>query len=101
MGKSSVRLEDALSVDNFDVNNLPYITLIGNFQLCIYLCEKSQRIKAEFLLLFGLASTIEPQLCPLEGLYGLHGAIGPPYVTSRHKRNHNKAHHHHHENHKR
>lgn len=32
MGKSSIRLEDALSAENFDINNLPYITLIGRFQ---------------------------------------------------------------------
>lgn len=43
------------------------------------------------------ASTVDPQECPLVGLYNLRGAIGPPYISSRHKRNHNKGHHHHHE----
>lgn len=44
-----------------------------------------------------LAATVDPQECPLNGLYSLRGAIGPPFISSRHKRNHNKAHHHHHE----
>lgn len=39
----------------------------------------------------------------MEGLYNLRGAIGPPYLVTRHKRNHNgKSHlghgHHHHQN---
>lgn len=29
-------------------------------------------------------------MCPIDGLYGLRGAIGPPYIPSRHKRNHNQ-----------
>lgn len=45
-------------------------------------------------------------MCPLEGLYKLKGAVGPPYITSRHKRNHsnkghNHSHHHHDIGHKR
>lgn len=45
-------------------------------------------------------------MCPLEGLYKLKGAVGPPYITSRHKRNHsnkghNHSHHHHDMGHKR
>jgi len=49
-----------------------------------------------------IASYPESQECPLGGSYGLRGPIGPPYVASRHKRNHsNKGHnihgHHHHE----
>lgn len=31
----------------------------------------------------------------MEGLYGLRGAIGPPYIPSRHKRNHNNRNHNH------
>lgn len=43
------------------------------------------------------ASKPESQECPLGGLYNLKGAIGPPYISSRHKRNHsNKMHNHHH-----
>lgn len=76
-GKQASRLEDACAPDHFDINKMPYITL--------------------------LASNPDPQICPLEGLYHLRGAIGPPYISSRHKRNHNnnKGHtqhgHHHHE----
>lgn len=39
------------------------------------------------------ASNPDPQICPMEGLYTLRGAIGPPYMTSRHKRNHNNRFH--------
>ncbi|XP_055903432.1 uncharacterized protein LOC129939442 isoform X2 [Eupeodes corollae] len=76
-GKQASRLEDACAPDHFDINKMPYITL--------------------------LASNPDPQICPLEGLYHLRGAIGPPYISSRHKRNHNnnKGHtqhgHHHHD----
>lgn len=38
------------------------------------------------------ASNPDPQICPMEGLYTLRGAIGPPYLATRHKRNHNKVH---------
>ncbi|TMW48468.1 hypothetical protein DOY81_006450, partial [Sarcophaga bullata] len=65
-GKPASRLEDACAPDHFDINKTPYITL--------------------------LASNPDPQICPMEGLYSLRGAIGPPYLTTRHKRNHNKAH---------
>ncbi|XP_037944685.1 uncharacterized protein LOC119677419 isoform X2 [Teleopsis dalmanni] len=66
-GKQASRLEDACAPDHFDFNKMPYITL--------------------------LASNPDPQICPMEGLYYLRGAIGPPYLTTRHKRNHNnKAH---------
>ncbi|XP_033235382.1 uncharacterized protein aus isoform X1 [Drosophila pseudoobscura] len=75
-GKPAVRLEDACAPDHFDINKMAYITL--------------------------LASNPEPAICPMEGLYNLRGAIGPPYLATRHKRNHNgKSHlghgHHHHE----
>ncbi|XP_028900344.2 uncharacterized protein LOC105218720 isoform X2 [Zeugodacus cucurbitae] len=73
-GKQASRLEDACAPDHFDVNRMPYITL--------------------------LASNPDPQICPMEGLYNLRGAIGPPYLTTRHKRNHNNklhlTHGHHH-----
>ncbi|XP_060650263.1 uncharacterized protein LOC132787320 isoform X2 [Drosophila nasuta] len=75
-GKPASRLEDACAPDHFDFNKMAYITL--------------------------LASNPEPHICPMEGLYNLRGAIGPPYLVTRHKRNHNgKSHlghgHHHHE----
>ncbi|XP_030374318.1 uncharacterized protein LOC115623902 isoform X2 [Scaptodrosophila lebanonensis] len=75
-GKPAIRLEDACAPDHFDINKMAYITL--------------------------LASNPDPQICPMEGLYNLRGAIGPPYQATRHKRNHNgKTHlghgHHHHE----
>lgn len=35
----------------------------------------------------------ESEVCPIDGLYGLRGAIGPPYIPSRHKRNHNQRNH--------
>ncbi|KAH8407965.1 hypothetical protein KR222_005861, partial [Zaprionus bogoriensis] len=75
-GKPATRLEDACAPDHFDFNKMAYITL--------------------------LASNPEPHICPMEGLYNLRGAIGPPYLVTRHKRNHNgKTHlghgHHHHE----
>ncbi|KAL7727398.1 hypothetical protein ACLKA6_003056 [Drosophila palustris] len=75
-GKPAIRLEDACAPDHFDFNKMAYITL--------------------------LASNPEPHICPMEGLYNLRGAIGPPYLVTRHKRNHNgKSHlghgHHHHE----
>uniref|UniRef100_A0A1I8PLB2 Uncharacterized protein n=1 Tax=Stomoxys calcitrans TaxID=35570 RepID=A0A1I8PLB2_STOCA len=73
-GKPASRLEDACAPDHFDINKTPYITL--------------------------LASNPDPQICPMEGLYTLRGAIGPPYMTTRHKRNHNNKvhgfHSHHH-----
>ncbi|XP_037808018.1 uncharacterized protein LOC119601262 isoform X2 [Lucilia sericata] len=65
-GKPASRLEDACAPDHFDINKTPYITL--------------------------LASNPDPQICPMEGLYTLRGAIGPPYLATRHKRNHNKVH---------
>ncbi|XP_055375141.1 uncharacterized protein LOC129607905 isoform X2 [Condylostylus longicornis] len=74
MGAPANRLEDACAPDHFDITKLPYITLLSN----------------------------EPtdHTCPLEGLYKLHGAIGPPHKISRHKRNHNNKghiqHNHHH-----
>ncbi|KAL9900275.1 argus isoform 2-T2 [Glossina fuscipes fuscipes] len=73
-GKPAVRLEDACAPDHFDISKTPYTTL--------------------------LASNPDPQICPMEGLYNLRGAIGPPYLTTRHKRNHNnkihgtRTHHH-------
>ncbi|EDW85145.2 uncharacterized protein Dwil_GK12767 [Drosophila willistoni] len=75
-GKPAIRLEDACAPDHFDINKMAYITL--------------------------LASNPEPAICPMEGLYTLRGAIGPPYLVTRHKRNHNgKSHlghgHHHHD----
>ncbi|XP_055678392.1 uncharacterized protein LOC129787100 isoform X2 [Lutzomyia longipalpis] len=70
MGSAASRLEDACAPDHFDINKLPHITL--------------------------LAINPESEVCPLEGLYPIRGAIGPPYVASRHKRNHsnnsNKGH---------
>lgn len=63
MGKPAARLEDACAPDYFDINKLPYVTLI--------------------------VSTPESQICPLGGLYTLRGQIGPPHMNSRHKRNHN------------
>ncbi|KAM7363609.1 argus isoform 3-T3 [Cochliomyia hominivorax] len=65
-GKPASRLEDACAPDHFDINKTPFITL--------------------------LASNPDPQICPMEGLYTLRGAIGPPYLATRHKRNHNKVH---------
>ncbi|XP_073819470.1 argus isoform X2 [Musca autumnalis] len=74
-GKPASRLEDACAPDHFDINKTPYITL--------------------------LASNPDPQICPMEGLYTLRGAIGPPYMATRHKRNHNNKvhgiHNHHHQ----
>ncbi|XP_030562711.1 uncharacterized protein LOC115764020 isoform X2 [Drosophila novamexicana] len=75
-GKPANRLEDACAPDHFDFNKMTYITL--------------------------LASNPEPHICPMEGLYNLRGAIGPPYLVTRHKRNHNgkshlgHGHHHYH-----
>ena len=43
------------------------------------------------------ASSSESQECPLSGSYTLTGPLGPPYMMSRHKRNHingSKQHHH-------
>lgn len=34
MGVPSARLEDACTADNFDVNKLPYITLVGKLNCC-------------------------------------------------------------------
>lgn len=94
MGQSAARLEDACLADYFDVNRLPYITLMGMF-------KRASGRRNEPTLTETIAGAVTEQVCPLEGLYGLRGAIGPPYVTSRHKRNHNKGHHHHHDGHKR
>ncbi|KAH8369087.1 hypothetical protein KR009_000170 [Drosophila setifemur] len=75
-GKPAIRLEDACAPDHFDINKMAYITL--------------------------LASNPDLAVCPMEGIYTVRGAIGPPYLATRHKRNHNgKSHlghgHHHHE----
>ncbi|XP_055374625.1 uncharacterized protein LOC129607572 [Condylostylus longicornis] len=63
MGQPASRLEDACLPDHFDVTKMLYVTL--------------------------LASNSESSKCPTDGLYHLLGAIGPPNVVSRHKRNHN------------
>lgn len=39
------------------------------------------------------ATNAEPSECPNQGSFRIRGRIGPPYMTSRHKRGH--AHHHH------
>ncbi|XP_017056907.2 uncharacterized protein LOC108098499 isoform X2 [Drosophila ficusphila] len=75
-GKPAIRLEDACAPDHFDINKMAYITL--------------------------LARDSDLAICPMEGIYTLRGGIGPPYLATRHKRNHNgKSHlghgHHHHE----
>ncbi|XP_063707345.1 uncharacterized protein LOC134836085 isoform X2 [Culicoides brevitarsis] len=67
MGKPATRVEDACAPDHFDPNKMPYVTL--------------------------LATNAESSVCPMEGSYLIRGRIGPPYMTSRHKRGH--AHHHH------
>lgn len=46
-------------------------------------------------ILFLTASNIDPQECPGNGIYAVNSAIGPPYISSRRKRNHNKCHHRH------
>lgn len=74
IGTPANRLEDACAPDHFDVTNLPFITL--------------------------LASNPEQDNCPMEGLYTIRGTLGPPIVTTRHKRNHvnrNHNHTHHHD----
>ncbi|CAO1439859.1 unnamed protein product [Diamesa serratosioi] len=69
MGPSQLRLEDACAPEHFDVARLPFVTL--------------------------LAANPETSECPLSGAYSLLGPLGPPYLMSRHKRNHitNKHHH--------
>lgn len=42
------------------------------------------------------ASSSETQECPLTGSYTIMGPLGPPYMTSRHKRNHVNGSHYHH-----
>lgn len=37
MGLPAMRLEDACTVDNFDVMKLPYVTLVGKFQLLLFI----------------------------------------------------------------
>lgn len=100
MGLPAARLEDACTVDNFDILKLPYVTLIGELASPkIKIKDQSKRGILYFVIYLPrcVASTVDPQECPLNGLYNLRGAIGPPYISSRHKRNHNKGHHHHHE----
>lgn len=54
---------------------------------------KLSKIKKINKYLSFIATNAEPAVCPLEGSYRIRGRIGPPYMTSRHKRGH--AHHHH------
>lgn len=48
-----------------------------------------------FFFVQTIASNPESSECPLNGAYSLLGPLGPPYLMSRHKRNHitNKHHH--------
>lgn len=108
MGTPANRLEDACAPDHFDVAKLPFITLLGEWHGVAYgggggggggvLCKQRDWMFNQFVsLVFRAANNPESQICPLQGLYALRGAVGPPYISSRHKRNHNsKAHSHHH-----
>lgn len=87
MGSPAMRLEDACAPDHFDINKLQFVTLLGTI---IFIGEwRVLRIRSN-LLFPSAASNPESEVCPLDGLYGLRGAIGPPYIPSRHKRNHNQ-----------
>ncbi|CRK89429.1 CLUMA_CG003178, isoform A [Clunio marinus] len=73
IGNLTSRLEDACAPDHYDVSRTPFTTLLA------------------------AAPTAESQECPLSGSYTLTGPLGPPYMMSRHKRNHingSKQHHH-------
>lgn len=99
-GKPAIRLEDACAPDHFDINKMAYITLLGK-DAAPTSCT-SIRVVLSLCLLRFLASNPDLAMCPMEGIYTLRGAIGPPYLATRHKRNHNgKSHlghgHHHHE----
>lgn len=78
--------------------SLIYITHFSQILIkslvCIYpfACDKIAATSEQYQA----ASIIDPQECPVVGLYALRDAIGPPYITSRHKRNHNKGYHRHH-----
>ncbi|XP_049544490.1 uncharacterized protein LOC125956540 isoform X1 [Anopheles darlingi] len=63
MGTPTVRLEDACTMENFDVHRTPFVTLLAN--------------------------NSETQLCPMEGQYMMKGSLTPTSSISRHKRNHN------------
>uniref|UniRef100_A0A336N2X1 CSON009864 protein n=2 Tax=Culicoides sonorensis TaxID=179676 RepID=A0A336N2X1_CULSO len=67
MGKPASRVEDACALDHFDTSKISHVTL--------------------------LATNASPDKCLMDGSYRIRGRIGPPYMSSRHKRGH--AHHHH------
>lgn len=43
MGVAAARLEDACTADNFDVNKMPYITLVGKLRIR---CDRNGRMSA-------------------------------------------------------
>lgn len=45
------------------------------------------------------ATNAEKSVCPMTASYRLKGPIGPPYMSSRHKRNHHDHHQHYHHRH--
>lgn len=126
MGSAASSVENACASDHFDINKLPYITLLGKcllfqFMFCtlaivsdrriLFVCLtstvieircyklKNKSLEHVFLFCFA-ASKPDAEVCPKTGIYSLKGAIGPPYISSRHKRNHsnrvhNHSHHHH------
>lgn len=53
--------------------------------------EKNKFQHLTFIIIFILATNAEATHCPLEGSYRIRGRVGPPYMSSRHKRNHNNA----------
>lgn len=56
--------------------------------------RNSNDIKFSEVKLFSFTATnASPDKCLMEGSYRIRGRIGPPYMSSRHKRGH--AHHHH------
>jgi len=101
-GKPAIRLEDACAPDHFDINKMAYITLLGKLHRLTFAHLPPLRVHSNVGLCRLLASNPDLAICPMEGIYTLRGAIGPPYLATRHKRNHNgKSHlghgHHHHE----
>lgn len=117
MGPSQPRLEDACAPEHFDVARLPFVTLLGKHNESLFLLSHDYNddhdvddddnvvlmimmmnyLLINFLLFCTktIASNPESSECPLNGAYSLLGPLGPPYLMSRHKRNHitNKHHH--------
>lgn len=103
MGTPATRLEDACTINHFDINRLPFITLLGKekgmrngfYFIALKLTFPFRPFLPSFFI-SQAASNPDTESCPLIGSYTVRGLISPPsnFFSSRRKRNHNSKHHH-------